>query len=78
MDNKNGWLNLPYQNKKEYASAIIEDLQQVDAIQIVEVSIPEWQKKRIFKKLEEMKQNSSSAITEEYFFKAAENSDEEI
>src|SRR5699024_1228230 len=36
--------------KKEYASAIIEDLQQVDAIEIVEESIPEWQKKESLKR----------------------------
>ena len=33
--------------KKEYASAIIEDLKQVDAIEIVEEPIPEWQKKSL-------------------------------
>lgn len=31
--------------KKEYASAIIEDLKQVDAIEIIEEPIPEWQKR---------------------------------
>ena len=56
--------------KKQYASAIIEDLQQVDAIEIVEESIPEWQKKESLKRMNEMKQNPSSAISEEEFFKA--------
>jgi len=64
--------------KKEYASAIIEDLQQVDAIEIVEEPIPEWQKKESLKRLNEMKQNPSSAISEQDFFKAAENLDEKI
>ncbi len=32
--------------KKEYASSVIEDLQQVDAIEIVE-EIPEWQKRNL-------------------------------
>lgn len=58
--------------KKEYASAIIEDLQQVDAIQIVEEEIPAWQKAETLKRLEEMKTNPSSAISEEDFFKAVE------
>lgn len=31
--------------KKEYASALIEDLQQIDAIEIIEEPIPEWQKR---------------------------------
>jgi hypothetical protein len=64
--------------KKEYASAVIEDLKQADAIEIVEESIPEWQKKESLKRLQEMKQNPSSAISEEDFFKAAENSDEKV
>lgn len=57
--------------KKEYASSVIEDLQQVDAIEIVE-EIPEWQKKESLKRLAEMKNNPSSAIKEEDFFKAIE------
>ena len=56
--------------KKEYASAIIEDLKQVDAIEIVEGSIPEWQKKETLKRLEAMKANPSSALSEEAFFEA--------
>lgn len=34
--------------KKEYASAILEDLQQVEAIEIMEEPIPEWQKQESF------------------------------
>lgn len=64
--------------KKEYASAIIEDLKQVDAIEIVEEPTPDWQKKESIKRLEEMKQNPSTTISEEEFFKAIENSDEEV
>jgi hypothetical protein len=35
--------------KKDYASAIIEGLKQVDAIEIVEVPIAEWQKEETLK-----------------------------
>ena len=56
--------------KKEYASAIIEDLKQVDAIEILEEPVPEWQKEESLKRLSEMKANPSSALSEEEFFKA--------
>ena len=64
--------------KKEYASAVIEDLKQADAIEIVEEPIPEWQKKESIKRLEEMKQNPSTATSEEDFFKALEEPNEEV
>jgi hypothetical protein len=41
--------------KKDYASTIIEDLKQVDAIEIVEEPGPEWQKEESLKRLSEMK-----------------------
>ena len=44
----------------------------------MEEPVPEWQKKESIKRLEEMKQNPSSAISEEDFFKALENPDEEV
>jgi len=62
--------------KKEYALAIIEDLKQVDAIEIMEEPVPEWQKAESLKRLSEMKANSSSAISEEEFFKALESKNE--
>jgi len=55
--------------KKEYASAILEDLKQVDAIEILEEPIPEWQKQESLKRLAEMKTNPDSQIPEEDFFK---------
>lgn len=64
--------------KKEYASAIIEDLKQVDAIEIIEEPIPEWQKKESIKRLSEMKNNPSSAISEEDFFKELDKDDEGV
>jgi predicted transcriptional regulator len=62
--------------KKEYASAIIEDLKQVDAIEIMEEPVPEWQKEESLKRLSEMKTNPASALSEEEFFKALESKDE--
>ena len=59
--------------KKQYASAIIEDLKQVDAIEIVEEPIPEWQQEESNKRLSEMKANPSSSLLEEAFFKALDN-----
>ena len=59
--------------KKEYASAIIEDLKQVDAIEIVEEPVADWQQKETLKRLTEMKNNPSSTLSEEAFFKALDN-----
>ena len=64
--------------KKEYASAILEDLKQVDAIEIIEEPIPEWQKKESLKRLQEMKENPSSSISEEDFLKALDEGDEKL
>ncbi len=38
--------------KKVYASAILEDLKQVDAIEIMEEPIPEWQNKSLLNELQ--------------------------
>ncbi len=62
--------------KKNYASAIIEDLKQVDAIEIIEDPVPEWQKQESFKRLSEMKSDPSSVIQEEDFFKALDGDKE--
>ena len=56
--------------KKEYASAIIEDLQLVKAIEILEDKVPEWQKEETLKRLTEMKENPSSVLSEKDFFNA--------
>lgn len=62
--------------KKEYASALIEDLQQVDTIEIIKDPIPEWQKKETLKRLAEMKSDPSTILTEEEFQKAMDEEDE--
>ena len=59
--------------KKEYASAIIEDLKQVDAIEIVEEPIADWQQTETLKRLAAMKSNPSATLSEETFFKALDN-----
>ena len=62
--------------KKDYASAIIEDLKQVDAIEIIEEPVPEWQKEETKKRLSEMKTNPSSTLSEDEFFHALDTSNE--
>ena len=62
--------------KKEYASSLIEDLQQVDAIEIIEGTTPEWQQRETLKRLAEMKANPDSVIEEDTFFDLLGNDEE--
>lgn len=62
--------------KKEYATTIIEDLKQADAIKIMEEPVAERQKEASLKRLSEMKANPSAALSEEEFFKALESQNE--
>ncbi len=64
--------------KKEYASAIIEDLKQVDAIEIIEETIPAWQKEETLRRLADMKTNPSSVINEDEFLKILDKEDGEV
>ena len=63
--------------KKEYASANIEDLKHVEAIEILEQPIPEWQKQETLKRLEEMKVYPSLAIPEDRFFRLLDEGENE-
>lgn len=54
--------------KKEYASALIEDLLQVDAIEIIEDQVPEWQKKETLSRLKDMKDKPNATLSEDEFF----------
>lgn len=63
--------------KKEYASAILEDLKQVDAIEIMEEPVPEWQKHETLKRLAEMKATPGSQISEDEFFKSLDEDRDE-
>jgi hypothetical protein len=52
--------------KKEYAAAIIEDLQKLDAVELLpgeELPIPEWQKKEVRKRIKELQKNPNKAIS---------------
>jgi hypothetical protein len=50
--------------KKEYAAAIIKDLQKLDAIELLEEApIPDWQKKEVRKRLKDLQKNPSKALS---------------
>ncbi len=49
--------------KKNYAAAIIKDLQKLDAVELLEEApIPEWQKKEARKRLKDLQKNPSKAV----------------
>ncbi|MDI9365006.1 MAG: hypothetical protein QM541_08650 [Flavobacterium sp.] len=58
--------------KKEYASAILEDLQQVKAIEIVD-DIAEWQQQEALKRLAAIQLDGSTTIAEDMFLKLLSN-----
>lgn len=50
--------------KKDYAAAIIKDLQKLNAVELLEEApIPEWQKKEVRKRLKDLKKNPAKAVT---------------
>jgi cell fate (sporulation/competence/biofilm development) regulator YmcA (YheA/YmcA/DUF963 family) len=52
--------------KKNYAAAILKDLQKLDAVEFLpeaEVAIPEWQKKEVRKRIKEIQKNPAKAIS---------------
>jgi len=52
--------------KKSYATAILKDLQKLDAVELLseaEVAIPEWQKKEVRKRIREVQKNPSKAVS---------------
>ena len=51
--------------KKDYASAIIEDLQKLDAVELLDAgdnNIPEWQKKEVLSRLQILKDDPASGV----------------
>ena len=49
--------------KKNYAAAIIKDLQKLDAVELLkEAPIPDWQKKEVRKRLKDLQKNPSKAL----------------
>lgn len=59
--------------KKDYASAILEELMLNEAIEYSPTNIQEWQIKESRKRLAEMKQNPSSMIDSDTFFNSIED-----
>ncbi|MCD6011517.1 MAG: hypothetical protein K0Q79_1379 [Flavipsychrobacter sp.] len=59
--------------KKEYAAAVIEDLQKMDAVELMNeedaFDIPQWQKDEVRKRIEMYKNNPGQLIDEDTFFK---------
>jgi DNA polymerase III delta subunit len=58
--------------KKEYATAIIEDLQKKDALEFVAeedaFEVPQWQKEEVRRRIEKYKNNPELLIDEDAFF----------
>ena len=57
--------------KKEYASAVIEDLQKMKAIELIKEDseiVPEWQKNEVRKRTLETLKNPSSLVDESVIF----------
>jgi hypothetical protein len=51
--------------KKDYATSIIEDLQKLDAIELLDAgdsNIPEWQKKEVLSRLQALNDNPESGV----------------
>ena len=52
--------------KKNYAAAILKDLQKMDAVELLpeaDVPIPEWQKKEVRKRIREVQKIPAKAIS---------------
>jgi cell fate (sporulation/competence/biofilm development) regulator YmcA (YheA/YmcA/DUF963 family) len=52
--------------KKPYATAILKDLQKLDAVELLpeaEAAIPEWQKKEVRKRIKEIQKNPGKAVS---------------
>ncbi len=54
--------------KKEYASAILEDLQQKNAIEMIQDEIPQWQIDESLRRLKKMKADPASGINSDTFY----------
>jgi hypothetical protein len=54
--------------KKDYASAILEELRLNDAIEFMPESIPQWQITETLKRLKKMKDNPSTMLDSDTFF----------
>lgn len=49
--------------KKKYATAVIEDLQKMKAVEVIEeLVIPQWQKSEVGKRLKDLQNDAGKAI----------------
>ena len=56
--------------KKDYALAVLEDLQKMEAVELVkEDETPEWQKTEVRKRVKEVEQDPSILVDESVIFK---------
>lgn len=59
--------------KKEYAASLIEDLQKIDAVEIIketdEEIVQDWQKTEVEQRIEKYRNNPELLIDEEEVFK---------
>lgn len=55
---------------------MLEDLQQIDAIEIVEDEVPQWQQDETMRRLAAFEADPSSAISKEAFFAALDQDDD--
>lgn len=59
--------------KKDYASAILEDLRLDEAIEFMPDDIPQWQIDESLRRLKKMKENPSSTMDSETFFNSVDD-----
>jgi len=64
--------------KKEYAASVIEDLKLMDAIEILEQPVPEWQQEESLKRLAAYNSNAALGMSEKTFFKELERENENL
>ncbi len=59
--------------KKEYAVAVIEDLQKKDAVELVPedqaFDVPQWQQDEVLKRIEKYRNNPDKLVDEDTFFR---------
>jgi hypothetical protein len=56
--------------KKDYAAAVIEDLQKMKAVEVIaDDEVPEWQKKEVRRRAKEIKKDPSILVDEAVVFK---------
>lgn len=62
--------------KKDYAAAVIEDLQKMDAVELMpagtDTDVPHWQQEEVRRRIEKYKNDPGQMIDEAAFFKMLE------